>query len=372
MIKALSGFCSDHALSLARRCIGGLFLFSVSFYSSKLPAAAPSVQGISSGGVPTGPGGGSATYNGPLKASSAPSSSAFFEKYMLFDVKHFTTDFFDETGKRVKRDASVRGSMRGGFKLLGGVVDGSIGAGAAKLTSEPRIFHNRSDALLEIYPSKGPIFDFLLYVNAMFPVRIQDLDPTEYMEGGRYDDDMRRAIDATIVFAGFAPKMKIDIPTAAGRFSQFLTVEGRIMTYSKSLTGEDSGANSNSNSSTSTDSSASDAIPELVDWAPRYAHQILTGLAYSPAFLPGLELEYAGSYESRFIPDYFYNKCSKSWNYTYDVDRVSFTRFKVSAALNRGMSLQAESYFLRNGFFKIDRVNDQSRFKNIVSFVVKF
>jgi hypothetical protein len=346
------------------------FLFFLVLVSFELQAAAPAMQGISSGGVPGGQGGGSATYNGPIKAQAPSSAGTFFEKYAASDIKHFTTDFYDEVGNRVKRDASVRSSLRGGVRLLGGVVDGSVGVGAAKLTSEPRIFQNRSDALLQIYPVKGAIFDFLIYVNAMFPVRLQDLDPTEYMEGGRYDEDMRRAVDATIVFAGIAPKMKIDVSTVAGRITHFMTLDGRMMSYSKALIGEDS-SNSSSAAAVENSSTTSD-IPRLVDWAPRYAHQILTGLAYSPAFLPRLELEFAASYESRFVPSYFYNKCSKSWNYTYDVDRVSFTRLKMNAALTSDISIQAESYFLRNGFFKIDRVNNQSRFKNIFSLVVKF
>lgn len=368
MIKTRYSITAIIPFSISRRCGLFVFLFSTVLAFSNAYAAAPAVQGISSGGVPSGSGGGSATYNGPIKASTSM-PSAFFERYAIFDTKHFTTDFFDESGQRVKRDASVRTSLRAGFRLLGGVVDASAGVGAAKLTSEPRIYHNRSDALLQIYPAKGPIFDFLVYVNAMFPVRVQDLDPTEYMEGGRFDDDMRRAIDATIVFAGLSPKMKIEAPTRVGRFKQFVTLDARMMTYSKALVGEDTVALEDTYR---VSDATAEAVPELVDWAPRYANQIITGFSYTPAFLPGLELEYAGSYESRFVPDYFYNKCSKSWNYTYDVDRVSFTRMAVRAHFSHDVSVEAESYFIRNGFFKYDRVNDQSRFKNIITISVKF
>ncbi len=368
MIKAEFKIKSN--LIRQRWLISLLPLFSLLF-DAKLHAAAPAVQGITSGGIAAGRGGGAATYNGPLKASS-PTSTAFFEKYVLFDVKHFTTDFYDEHGARIKRDASVRTSLRGGFRLLGGVVDASAGVGAAKLTSEPRIYHNRSDALLQIYPLKGPIFDFLVYVNAMFPVRVQDLDPTEYMEGGRFDDDMRRAIDATIVFAGASPKMKLDFPTAAGRLRHFLTLDVRMMTYSKALVGDGSDSGSGILEFSDSATTSAEEIPALVDWAPRYANQIITGFSYSPPFLPGLDLEYAGSYESRFVPDYFYNKCSQSWNYTYDVDRVSFTRFAIRANVTSDLSLDFESYFIRNGFFKTDRVNDQSRFKNIATVTLKF
>jgi hypothetical protein len=335
-----------------------------------LAAGPSSVQGVSIGGIPSGPTGGSSSFAGAATGPSKGSNLAIMDPFWLLDVKHFTTDFYDEFGNRLKRDASVRTSLRAGIKLFTGKVEMSGGVGAAKLTAEPRIYHNRSDGLLQVYPTRSQWFDFMIYVNGMFPVRVEDLDPTEYNEGGLYDDDLRRAIDATIVVAGFSPKVKGELLLSGGRLSAFFLADARVMFFSKALTGEDStnavGLDENSTYW------ATSADKPLVDRAPRYAHQQMLAVGYSPGFFPSLQFEVSGSFESRYIPDYFYNRCSRTWNYTYNGDRVSYTKFKLNLDLTANTNISSESYYIRNGFFAEDRINNQSRFKNIFSFTTRF
>ena len=317
-------------------------------------AAEPPVQRI---------GGGSA---GGMKKFSAPTPAAGL--YGLIDLKHTTNDYYSDLGRRVKRDPAAHAKLRVGAKFYGETLDVSAGVGGAKLPASQRVYQKRPDITVDMYPVKGRNLNILVYVNAMFPVRSEDLDPTEFADGDRYDGDYRRAMDATVMSVGIAPNMKTEGVFAVGKTSITFGADAWTRMYSKPLYIEQ---DDGSRELGLLAKEAPEVEKPFEDRALRYVHQETIALGYSPAVFPRLQTEIAGYSESRYLPRYHQNSQTGSWDYTYEPERISFTRYKIAMDITQSATVSNELYYFRNGFFAEDRINDQRRYRNIVRLAFK-
>jgi len=288
--------------------------------------------------------------------------------YGAVDLRHTTTDYYDEFGSRQKRDPALHAKLRAGAKFYGETLDISVGVGGTKLPGSQRAYQKRPDVTLDVYPLKGRVFNLLVYGNAYFPVRSTDQDPTEFSDGDRYDQDYRRAMDATVMSVGVAPALKLEGAFSIGRVSSTLGADAWTRMYSKPLYIEES---SSVRQLGLIKEDSQEVDKPFEDTAMRYVHQESAGIGYSPAILPRLQIEYTGYYESRYLPRYFKDKETGGWEYTYQPERVSFTRLKLNVDMTPSTSISNELYYFRNGFFAEDRINDQRRFKNIVRLAFK-
>jgi hypothetical protein len=323
-------------------------------------AAEPPMQKIAAGGLS---GGGA----GPtMRKMASPMPQNGF--YGLLDLRHTMNDYFDESGVRRRRDPALHGKLRIGGKFYHETLDISAGVGGAKLPGSQRAYQKRPDITVDTYPFKGRYFNALIYANAMFPVRQEDLDPTEFADGDRYDRDYRKAIDATVMSVGLAPNLKMDGTFAIGRISATLGADAWTRMYSKPLYIEETSENRSLGL-------LADRAPQVdkpfEDRAMRYVHQESVALGYAPAMLPKLQMEIAGYSESRYLPRYFKDEASDTWSYSYQPERLSFTRVRLAFDLSASTTVSDELYYFRNGFFAEDRINDQRRYRNIVRLALK-
>jgi hypothetical protein len=347
--------------------IAGATAFSATAFSQDPPAlktnqsneaAEAPVQRASPSGV------GGAVNGMKRFAAPAPQNGP----YGMFDLRHTTTDYYGADDARLKRDLALHAKLRIGAKFYGETLDISAGVGGAKLPGSQRTYQKRPDVTVDMYPLKGRVFKILAYANAYFPVRQTDQDPTEFSDGDRYDKDYRRAMDATVMSVGLAPAMKLEGSFGVGKISTTFGLDGWTRMYSKPLYIEES-ASVRSLGLIKEDENQVDKPFE--DTAMRYVHQESAALGYTPSIWPRLQVEYAGYYESRYLPRYFQNETDSSWDYTYQPERISFSRLKINLDLTQAASLSNELYYFRNGFFAEDRINDQRRFKNIVRLAFK-
>jgi hypothetical protein len=312
------------------------------------------------------------------KASSSPGTDKDMKKlavapqpagfYGLLDLRHTSNDYYDESGELTRRDPALHGKLRIGGNFYNRSLDISLGVGAAKLPASQRVYQKRPDITVDVYPLKGQNFNLLVYGNALFPVRSEDLDPTEFADGDRYDRDYRRAIDATVIALGVAPNLKLEKALTIGRPTITLGADAWTRMYSKPIYISESDG-SRGLGLVTVDSPVIEKPFE--DRAMRYVHQETLAIGFTPAILPSLNAEIAGYSESRYLPQYSYAEASDSWSYSYVPERISFTRFKLDLDLTRTTTISNELYFFRNGFFAQDRVNDQRRFRNIIRLAIK-
>jgi hypothetical protein len=323
--------------------------------------------------------GSSGISNFPMqKPSTSDSTSGGMKKYApttgpggfyaLLDLRHTRNDYYDADGGSLRRDPALHAKFRLGAKFYSDTLDVSLGAGGSKLPASQRAYQKRPDVTIDTYPLKGQFLNVLVYGNALFPVRSSDLDPTEYADGDRYDRDYRRAIDATVIAVGVAPNLKFEGTTAWGRPSIVLGADAWTRMYSKPLyIGGDDG----SRALGLIEAEAPNVETPFEDRAMRYVHQESLALGFNPVIFPKLQAEIAGYSESRYIPRYYLNQKTDSWDYNYQPERVSFTRFRLAFDLTASTSLSNELYFFRNGFFAEDRINDQRRYRNIIRLAIK-
>lgn len=310
----------------------------------------------------------------PVRSSAGPGMKKFGQTsspqglYGLLDLRHTVSDYYSETGGRLRRDPALHAKLRIGGKFYQDTVDISAGFGGTKLPASQRVYQNRPDLMVDSYPVKGRIINIMVYANAMFPVRSTDLDPTEFSDGDRYDQDYRRAMDATIMTAGLAPNIKLETSAAMGRLFARMGADAWTRVYSKPLYIEEGDG---SRELGLISEASPDVSPRFEDRAMRYVHQETAAVGYTPSFMPRLEAEVAGYSESRYLPKYSYNAATSSWDYVYEPERISFTRFKVAMELTSSTTISNELYYLRNGFFAEDRINQERRFKNIVRLAIK-
>ncbi len=308
------------------------------------------------------------------KSSSGPGMKKFGQGssaqgfYGSFDLRHTVNDYFSETGKRLRRDPALHAKLRLGGKFYGDTIDLSAGFGGTKLPASQRVYQNRPDIMVDVYPLKSRFINVMFYANAMFPVRSSDLDPTEFSDGDRYDQDYRRAMDATIMTAGVAPNVKLETYTRFGRLFARLGADAWTRVYSKPLYIEEGDG---SRELGLVDEKAPGITTKFEDRAMRYVHQETGAVGYSPSFLQKLEAEVAGYTETRYLPKYSLNAATGTWDYVYEPEKISFTRVKVVMELTSSTTISNELYYLRNGFFAEDRINEERRFKNIVRLAIK-
>lgn len=288
--------------------------------------------------------------------------------YGHLDLRHTVNDYYSAEGQRLRRDPALHAKLRIGGKFYGDTVDVSAGFGGTKLPASQRVFQNRPDLMIDIYPLKGRIINLMIYTNALFPVRATDLDPTEFADGDRYDRDYRRAMDATIITAGIAPNVKLETYTRIGRLFTRVGLDAWTRMYSKPLYIEEGDG---SRALGLLDEGAPEVENRFEDRAMRYVHQESAAIGYAPSFLQRLEAEVAGYSETRFLPKYSWNASYDSWDYEYVPEKISFTRFKVAMEVTSSTTISNELYYLRNGFFAEDRINQERRFKNIVRLAIK-
>ena len=299
--------------------------------------------------------------NSAMKKFAQPAAAQGL--YGAFDVRHTTHDYFDGNDVRIKREPALHGKLRMGGKFYGETLDLSVGVGGSKLPRSQRVYQNRPDVTVDAYPLKGKVLKVLFYANAMFPVHTGDLDPTEFADGDRYDRDYRRAMSATVMSFGVAPNIKLENITAMGRFQWTAGADAWTRLYSRPLYIEESDG-SRSQGLVSEKEPAVSA--KFEDSAMRYVHQEALAIGFAPMILPTLQLEVAGYVENRYIPRYYRAPNSEAWEYTYEPERISFSRYKAALDVTPTVSLSNELYFFRNGFFAGNRINDQRRYRNIV------
>lgn len=304
--------------------------------------------------------------SGDMKKTGVSIKPAGF--YGLLDLRHTSNDYYDEHGNVLRRDPAVHGKLRIGGNFYNRSVDVSLGVGAAKLPASQRVYQKRPDVTVDVYPMRGNIFNLLIYGNAVFPVRAEDLDPTEFADGDRYDRDYRRAIDATVIAVGLAPNFKLERSLAVGRPTVTVGADVWTRMYSKPVfVSELDGSRD-----LGLISPGSPTVREpFEDRAMRYVHQETIAVGFTPAVWPFMQGEIAGYVESRYLPQYTYSEATDSWSYSYTPERISFTRFKLELDLTNSTSISNELYFFRNGFFAQDRTGDQRRFRNIIRLAIK-
>lgn len=302
---------------------------------------------------------------GMKKFGQMPTPQGF---YGLLDLRHTVNDYYSSTGERLRRDPAIHAKLRMGGKFYGDTVDVSAGFGGTKLPASQRVYQNRPDVMVDVYPIKSRFINVMIYANAMFPVRSSDLDPTEFSDGDRYDRDYRRAMDATIMTAGIAPNAKLETYTRMGRLFARAGADAWTRVYSKPLYIEEGDG---SRALGLLDEKSPDIEKKFEDRAMRYVHQESGALGYSPAFMQKLEAEVAGYSETRLLPKYTLNSKTGSWDYVYEPEKMSFTRFKIAFEMTSSTTISNELYYLRNGFFAEDRINQERRFKNIVRLAIK-
>jgi hypothetical protein len=309
---------------------------------------------------------GRSSTNGSLKSKPRPNQIPGL--YGLLDIRHATNEYYDESGQMKRRDPAIHTKLRLGANFYNQALDVSFGVGAAKLPASQRVYQKRPDLMVDIYPYRGDLFNLLVYANAVFPVRTGDLDPTEFADGDRYDRDYRRAIDATVTAIGIAPKFKLDQAIPIGRATVTLGADAWTRMYSKPIYIRESDGSRDLQL-------VSDSSPQITepfeDRAMRYVHQTTLAVGFVPAKLSSLSAEIAGYSESRYLPQYYYQESSKSWDYSYAPERISFTRFKLDLKVSDSTTVSNELYFFRNGFFAQDRIDQQRRFRNMIRLAIK-
>jgi hypothetical protein len=306
------------------------------------------------------------TGNGGMKKFAQPQTVQGL--YGLLDLRHTTNDYYNENNARIKRDPALHAKLRVGGKFYGEILDVSAGVGGSKLPGSQRAYQNRPDVAVDAYPIRGKTTNVLVYANALFPVRSSDLDPTEFADGDRYDRDYRRAVDATVMSFGVAPNIKVENISRFGRLQATVGADAWTRLYSKPLFIQETDG---SRKIGLVASSEAPVDAPFEDRAMRYVHQETIGVGFSPMVLPSLLAEIAGYSESRYLPRYSRNVASGSWEYTYEPERISFTRYKIAYDMTPSVSLCNELYFFRNGFFAGNRINDQRRYRNIVRLAFK-
>ena len=341
-----------------------------------LAVASPAMAQLSSGSF-RGP---SADLAEPNRPSSSPSDSSNREMrkvsspplmsgfYGNLDIRHTSNDYYDEEGQLLKQEPAMHAKLRLGGNFYNRTLDVSLGVGAAKLPGTQRVYQKRPDVTVDMYPYRGSFLNLMFYGSALFPVRAEDLDPTEYADGDRHDRDYRRAIDATVISVGLAPNVKFEQALAVGRASIILGADLWTRMYSKPIYISESDGSRD----LGLVEAGSPVIDEpFEDRAMRYVQQASIAVGFVPAILSKLHGEIAGYSESRYLPRYYYSDASDTWSYTYSPERISFTRFKLDYDLTSATTLSNELYFFRNGFFAQDRINDQRRFRNIIRLAIK-
>jgi hypothetical protein len=284
--------------------------------------------------------------------------------YGYFEGKHVTSDYFDKENERLRRDPALHARLQLGMRLYDDKLDVSVVGGAVKLPASQAVFQKRPELMVDLYPIKSKHFNLLWYNALQFPVRETDRDPTEFAESDKYDRDALRGIDASTLTIGIAPIAKVEWAMIGGKYQARAGGDAWTKLYSKPLYVDDSNGEGGSSVGLVAKGERMDDKP-FEDRAMRYVHQESVALGWVPSLAPAVSFDLGAHIESRYIPRY-YRGDTGNWEYTYDPERRSFWRTQIHVDLSHTWSLEHEMFVYRNGFFTADRIDEQSRFKNII------
>jgi hypothetical protein len=267
-------------------------------------------------------------------------------QYSSINLERWSAEFFDEQGKRTKRIIAGRTDVKAGYRLFSGpTID--LGAGGKVTKIDSKVYYSKPETTLKVDLLKSELMDLKIQSKVIFPMKESLLDPTYLAEGGRLEADMSKAVDKIIISSAEA-KAKVQL-LALGLF---VAGDGCAIQYSKSHHYE-----------------SVDGRADLNDSTFRYSNKWTLGAGLS---MGAVSLEATGAYETRFVPEHYFNTRNKKWEWIYDWERVSYSTVKAVIAPKPSFSLVGEATVIRNGFFEEDRVGDEMRLRTNVGLNVKF
>lgn len=311
-----------------------LKILAIAFVAT--PAAAQQVQSVASGGISFRP----PSYQLTTFQLHMPYERAY-EFYGLLNVDRFTADYFNQDNERIKRLTATRSELRAGLTVFKSKAF-NLSAGVRGSHVDSKFYYSNPDITLKLDLIRSDFIDLQFYSKVMFPVKQSLLDPTAFAEGGALEKDMEKATDKTVI-VGINPTGKIYL---FGLYL-FLSGDGKAIRYTKSH-----------------EYPSREGRPDLNDNVYRYSYAGIAGASFS---LGVFNFEASGSYDTRYAPNHYYNICNYTWEYRYQIERVSYTKIKTTINVSKSASISGEAYYIRNGFFEKDRVDTEMRFKNIVS-----
>lgn len=299
---------------------------------------------------------------------AAPMSEGM-RPYGAAEVRHTLNDYYNEKNERIRSEPAAQAKLQLGVKMYQERLDVSAAVGAVKMASSQSFYQKRPEFVADIYPIRGQYLNVLWYNMIQVPVREADRDPTEFADHDLFERDALRGIDSTVYTVGLAPVLKTEWHMMGGKYLIRLGADGFTKMYSKPLYIDDT--NRDGGSGVGLVDPGQDPVEKrFEDRALRYVHQESFAVGWTPSFAPSFAADIGAHIESRYIPQYFRNE-SKSWDYHYEPERISFWRTRLTYDVNQSWSIQDEYFVFRNGFFAQNRVDQERRFRNVVKVAVK-
>lgn len=287
-------------------------------------------------------GGGSTTFS-----SSGSGNKVLPElgRYSSLNLERWSAEFFDEQGERTRRIIAGRTDVKAGYRIFAGpTID--LGAGGKVTKIDSKVYYSKPETFLKVDLLQSDLLDFKIQSKVIFPMKESLLDPTYLSEGGRLEADMAKAVDKIIISTAEA-KAKFQLLA----LNLFAAGDGSTIKYSKSHHYE-----------------SVEGRPDLDDTTYRYSNKWTLGAGIS---LGSVSLEAIGAYETRFIPEHYFNSRNKKWEWIYYWERVSYSTIKASITPKKSFSLVGEATLIRDGFFEDDRVGGEMRLRTSVGLNVK-
>lgn len=287
-------------------------------------------------------GGGSATFS---SSGSGNKSIPDLGQYSSINLERWSAEFFDEQGERTKRIIAGRTDVRAGYRVFAGpTID--LGAAGKVTKIDSKVYYSKPETSLKVDLLQSELLDLNIQSKVVFPVKESLLDPTYLLEGGRLEADMAKAVDKIIISAAEA-KAKVQLLA----LNLFAAGDGSAIQYTKSHHYE-----------------SVEGRADLNDSTYRYSNKWTLGAGLS---MGAVKLEATGAYETRFVPEHYFNTRNKKWEWIYDWERVSYSTIKASITPKKSFSLVGEATVIRNGFFEEERVGDEMRLRTSVGLNVK-
>lgn len=288
-----------------------------------------------------GPVGKAAAYPGPLFMNSFTSFEMDkkpppgTEGFSKINLERWWADFFDEHGNRTKRLVATRSDIRGGMSFFSGQIL-SLGVGTRATQMESKVYYAKPETTLRLNVYESDLFDLKAYSQVVFPLKESLVDPTSLAQGGMLETDMAKAVDKTVI-TGITPTAKF----RHRGLKVYVSGDGKAIKYTKSH-----------------HSDSVEGRPDLDDTTYRYTSKFLVGLGLT---LGVFSMEASGAYETRYIPEHYFNLRNQKWEYIYYWERVSYSTIRAVLAPKPTFNIYGEATYIRNGFFNKDRTGDQMR-----------
>lgn len=257
------------------------------------------------------------------------------EAFSKINLERWWADFFDEQGNRTKRLVATRSDIRGGISFFSGQLL-SLGVGTRATQIESKVYYAKPDTTLKLNVHESERFDLKAYSQVIFPMKESLVDPTSLAQGGMLETDMAKAVDKTVI-TGITPTVKF----RHRGFKFHMLGDGKAIKYTKSHQSE-----------------SVEGRPDLDDTTYRYTSKLLVGMGLT---LGAFTMEASGAYETRYIPEHYFNLRNQKWEYIYYWERVSYSTIRAILAPKPSFNIYGEATYIRNGFFNKDRTGDQMR-----------